>query len=118
MRKTRIKGLRESDLRIGQFRIQRLEHVHHAVKTIGGDDAFFGIHGARLKAAKDAKRMSSKQLEKAAKENGYKDAHALKEDYGLNSKSDIFVDKDGNLYAGPRQGSGTPQRIGIRIDGT
>ncbi len=68
-------------------------------------------------AAKDSKRMSKKELESAAKKNGYEDAHALKRDYGLDSRSDIFVDKQGNMYAGPRQGTGTPQRLGINING-
>jgi len=36
---------------------------------------------------------------------------------GLDSRSDIFVDKQSNMYAGPRQGTGTPQRLGINIHG-
>uniref|UniRef100_UPI00197E46C8 polymorphic toxin type 33 domain-containing protein n=1 Tax=Rhizobium sp. FKY42 TaxID=2562310 RepID=UPI00197E46C8 len=66
---------------------------------------------------KDAKRMSPKELDKAAKNNGFRDAHELKNEYQLNSKSDIFVDREGNLYAGPRKGVGTPQRLGINKNG-
>lgn len=61
--------------------------------------------------------MSKKELEKAAKNNGYKDAHELKRDFQLDSKSDIFVDKKGNLLHGPRKGTGTPQRLGINKNG-
>ncbi len=67
--------------------------------------------------AKDAKRMSKKELDKAAKNNGYKDAHDMKRDYNMDSKSDIFVDRHGNLYEGPRQGAGTPQPLGINKHG-
>jgi hypothetical protein len=67
--------------------------------------------------AKDAKRMSDKELDKAAKNNGYKDAHDLKKDFGLDSKYDIFKDGDGNLYSGPRQGTGVPQPLGINASG-
>ena len=61
--------------------------------------------------------MSKKELEKAAKNNGYKDAHEMKRDFQLDSKSDIFVDKKGNLYHGPRKGTGTPQPLGINKSG-
>ena len=67
---------------------------------------------------KDTKRMSKKELDKAARNNGYKDAHDMKRDYQLDSKRDIFVDKNGNMYEGPRQGTGTPQSLGINIYGT
>ncbi len=43
-------------------------------------------------SAKDPQRMSKKELESAARKNGYEDAHALKRDFGLDSRSDIFVD--------------------------
>ena len=61
--------------------------------------------------ALDAKRMTDRELDKACKANGYEDAHAFKKDLGLDSKSDIFVDKNGNLYSGPRKGSGIPQYL-------
>jgi hypothetical protein len=67
--------------------------------------------------AKDAKRMSDKELQKACKANGYEDAHALKRDLGLDSKSDIFSDGKGNMYSGPRQGTGTPQYLHMNIFG-
>lgn len=67
--------------------------------------------------ARDAKRMSGKELDKACKNNGYKDAHDLKRDFGLDRKWDIFVDKNGQLYSGPRQGSGTPQPLYINKSG-
>ena len=61
--------------------------------------------------ALDAKRMTDRELDKACRANGYEDAHAFKKDLGLDSKSDIFVDKNGNLYSGPRKGSGIPQYL-------
>ena len=68
--------------------------------------------------AKDAVRMNDRQLQKACKANGYEDAHALKKDFGLDSKSDIFSDKNGNMYSGPRQGTGTPQYLHMNTSGT
>ena len=76
-----------------------------------------GDDGDDEQRAKDAKRMSKKELNKAARNNGYKDAHEMKRDFQLDSKSDIFVDRYGELYHGPRQGSGIPQRLGINING-
>ena len=43
--------------------------------------------------ALDAKRMTDRELDKACRANGYEDAHAFKKDLGLDSKSDIFVEK-------------------------
>jgi len=68
-------------------------------------------------SAKDAKRMSDKELDKACKNNGYRDAHDMKRDFGYGSDTDIFSDKDGNMYAGPRKGSGTPQYIHMNASG-
>lgn len=70
-----------------------------------------------LQSAKDAKRMSGSELDKACRNNGYKDAHAMKRDYQLDSTYDIFVDKDGNMYAGPRQGTGTPRYLYMNVKG-
>lgn len=67
--------------------------------------------------ARDAKRMSGKELDKACKNNNYKDAHDMKRDLGLDSKSDIFVDKNGNMYSGPRQGTGLPQYLHMNAMG-
>ena len=61
--------------------------------------------------ALDAKRMTDRELDKPCRANGYEDAHAFKKDLGLDSKSDIFVDKNGNLYSGPRKGSGIPEYL-------
>lgn len=61
--------------------------------------------------ARDAKRMSDKELDKACKKNNYRNAHHMKDDLGLDSKSDIFADKNGNMYSGPRQGTGLPQYL-------
>ena len=67
----------------------------------------------------DIKKLSDKELDKAAKANGYKRAHDLKDDYGLDSKSDIGVDQDGNLYSAPRiKGQSGFQPLGINKDGT
>jgi hypothetical protein len=67
--------------------------------------------------ARDAKRMSKSELDKACKANGYADAHAMKNDLGLDSKVDIFADKNGNLYAGPRKGSDLPQYLHMNTRG-
>lgn len=67
--------------------------------------------------AKDAKRMSDQQLDKACKANGYKDAHELKRDLGLGSDRDIFSDKNGNMYSGPRQGSGAMDWLKMNTGG-
>jgi RHS repeat-associated protein len=61
--------------------------------------------------AKDAKRMSDKELDKACKNNGFKDAHEMKKANGLDSRSDIFADRNGNMYSGGRQGSRVPEYL-------
>ncbi|MDD2777107.1 MAG: hypothetical protein PHU06_14240 [Gallionella sp.] len=61
--------------------------------------------------------MSDKELDKACKKNGYKDAHDFKRELGLDSKSDIFVDKNGNMYSGPRQGTGNLQYLHMNETG-
>jgi hypothetical protein len=66
------------------------------------------------KDAKDAKRLSKSEAEKAARKSGYKDVHDLKKEFKLDSKHDLFRDKKGNLYHGPRKGTGTPQKLGIK----
>jgi RHS repeat-associated protein len=68
-------------------------------------------------SAKDAKRMSDKELDKACKNNGYEDAHDMKRDLGYGKETDIYADKDGNMYAGPRKGTGTPQYIHMNTSG-
>ena len=67
--------------------------------------------------AKDAKRMKTRQLEQAARNNGYRDAHHMKRELGLNSRYDIFADRQGRMYAGPRQGTGTPQYLHMNVRG-
>lgn len=67
--------------------------------------------------ARDAKRMSDRELQSACEANGYEDAHALKRDIGLDSRSDIFVDRNGNMYSGPRKGSGLPQYLHMNTRG-
>ena len=67
--------------------------------------------------AKDAKRMSDKELDKACKNNNYKDAHDMKRDLGYGKETDIFADKDGNMYAGPRKGTGIPQYLHMNTSG-
>ncbi len=69
-------------------------------------------------AAKDAKRLSNKRADKAAQNNGYDDAHDLKKGYDLDRTSDLFVDKDGNLYAGPTKGrQGSIESLDIKFNG-
>ncbi|MGS1119546.1 RHS repeat-associated core domain-containing protein [Rhodanobacter sp. UC4436_H3] len=67
--------------------------------------------------AKDAKRMSKDRLDKACKANGYKDAHELKRDLGLGSDRDIFSDRNGNMYSGPRSGSGAMEWLKMNTGG-
>jgi hypothetical protein len=68
--------------------------------------------------AGDIKKLSKKELEKAAQNNGYDDAHALKDDFGLDSKSDIAVDKKGNLYSTSRKkGERGFEPLGLNKDG-
>lgn len=70
-----------------------------------------------LESEKQAKRMSTKELEKAARNNGYDDAHDLKSDYGLGKETDIYVDRSGEMYEGPRKGTGRLEPLGINKDG-
>lgn len=44
------------------------------------------------------KKMGDGPLLAAAKANGYSDIHAMKRDLGLDSKSNIGIDRNGNLY--------------------
>lgn len=67
--------------------------------------------------ARDAKRMSEGELHRACRANGYQDAHTLEQELGLDARSDIFVDKNGNMYAGPRKGSGLPQYLHMNTRG-
>lgn len=67
--------------------------------------------------ARSAKRMTDRELQRACKANGYEDAHALKEDLRLDARSDIFVDGNGNMYSGPRQGTGLPQYLHMNTRG-
>jgi RHS repeat-associated protein len=67
--------------------------------------------------AKSAVRMSEKKLNEACKANNYQNAHDLKRDLGLDSKSDIFSDRNGNMYSGPRQGTGIPQYLHMNTAG-
>ena len=67
--------------------------------------------------AKNAKRMSDKELDKACKANGYKDAHDLKRDLGLGSNRDIFSDSNGNMYSGPRSGTGAMDWLRMNTNG-
>jgi hypothetical protein len=46
-----------------------------------------------------------------------KDAHDMKQDLGLDSKSDIFSDTKGNMYSGPRKGTGLPQYLHMNTGG-
>ncbi|MED5596113.1 RHS repeat-associated core domain-containing protein [Janthinobacterium sp. P210006] len=67
--------------------------------------------------ARSAKRMSEKELDKACKNNNYKNAHEMKRDLKLDSRYDIFSDKNGNMYSGPRQGTGLPKYLHMNIKG-
>jgi hypothetical protein len=67
--------------------------------------------------AKSAKRMTDRELQRACNANGYDDAHALKKNLNLDAKSDIFVDRNGNMYSGPRKGTGIPQYLHMNTRG-
>lgn len=61
--------------------------------------------------------MSGKQLDKACEANGYKNAHDLKRDLGIGSDRDIFSDRNGNMYSGPRNGTGPMEWLKINTSG-
>jgi RHS repeat-associated protein len=67
--------------------------------------------------ARDAKRMKPKSLDEACRANGYEDAHAMKRDLQLGSDRDIFADGNGNMYSGPRQGTGEMEYLHMNVDG-
>ncbi|MNT51168.1 hypothetical protein D3C72_1881220 [compost metagenome] len=62
------------------------------------------------------RRPPRDRLDQAARRDGYDRVEDWKvKELGLNSRSDIVADRAGNLYAIPRQGSGTPQPLGVRL---
>ncbi len=63
------------------------------------------------------RRMSDRELDAAARANGYKDAHDMKRRYGFGGETDIYRDKDGNMYGVDRGGGGNPEDLGIGVDG-
>jgi len=66
------------------------------------------------KDARDAKRVSSnKEADRIARNNGYNNAHHLKSDNQLDSKTDLFVGRDGKVYAGDHSGRGAREWLGI-----
>jgi len=69
-----------------------------SVEDIVAEDSYINAQD------RDSKRMSNKKLEQAAKRNGYKDAHDMKNQLGLDSKSDIYADKNGDMYSGGTKG--------------
>jgi len=69
------------------------------------------------KNARDAKRISSnKEADRIARNNGFKDAHDLKRSFGLDSRSDLFVGRNGRVYAGAHNGRGAREWLGIYRD--
>ncbi|MCL1826383.1 MAG: RHS repeat-associated core domain-containing protein [Betaproteobacteria bacterium] len=64
----------------------------------------------------DLKEASGKDLKAAAKADGYNSVEKWKQkELQLDSKSQIYKDSSGNLYRLPRQGSGSPQGLGVRL---
>lgn len=63
------------------------------------------------------RKLSDRELDAAAKKNGYRDAHDLKQDFGFGGETDIYVDKDGNMYGADRGGRGTSEPLDINVDG-
>lgn len=62
------------------------------------------------------RRLSDRELQEAARKDGYRSVEEWKtKELGLNSRSDIVKDNKGNLYAVPRQGTGKPQDLGVNI---
>lgn len=64
-----------------------------------------------LAPERDLVKLLQDRLVEACKRNGFKDAHHMKREHGLDSSFDIFEDKNGNMYYGPRQGTGLPQYL-------
>jgi len=70
------------------------------------------------KDARDAKRVSSnREADRIARNNGYRDAHHLKNEFNLNSRSDLFVGRNGKVYAGAHNGTGAREWLRIYRDG-
>ena len=64
----------------------------------------------------DVRRASPAELQAAAKADGYNSVEEWKQkELELNARSDILKDKDGNLYSVPRQGTGVPQPLGVKL---
>ncbi|MDH2352296.1 RHS repeat-associated core domain-containing protein [Bradyrhizobium sp. SSUT112] len=62
------------------------------------------------------KQASQADLQKAAQADGYNRVENWKtQELQLNSKDQILVDRQGNLYSVPRQGGGDPQPLNIRV---
>jgi hypothetical protein len=70
----------------------------------GGETPASGDHGAG-----DLKQASSRDLLQAAQQDGYSRIEEWKvQELQLTSRDQILIDRDGNLYSGPRRGPGTP----------
>lgn len=62
------------------------------------------------------REASSRDLQKAAAADGYTRVETWKtQELNLNSRDQIMKDAQGNLYSVPRQGSGPPQALGVRL---
>ena len=66
--------------------------------------------------AKDAKRVGAKRVNEIAQQAGYDDAEDLKREFGYGSETDLFIDRDGNLYAGPRKGVGAMEDLHVKVE--
>jgi hypothetical protein len=67
-------------------------------------------------AAGNLKEASKSDLSKAARGDGYTRVEDWKRrELGLDSKDQILIDRNGNLYSVPRQGEGPPQPLNVRV---
>jgi RHS repeat-associated protein len=62
------------------------------------------------------KRLTSRDMQRVAEDNGYDNFHDFKtNELQLDSRSDVVKDNQGNLYSVPRQGTGSPQSLGVSL---
>lgn len=61
---------------------------------------------------KDMQRLSDSLADRTAQKLGYSNAHDLKGDFGAKATSDLFVDREKNVYLGNKLGDGEPEFVG------
>jgi len=64
----------------------------------------------------DLRLASSGELLRAAQQDGYARVEDWKvQELQLNSRDQILIDRNGNLYSAPRRGPGAPQPLNVRV---